>query len=351
MLMPLLRGICLPLALVALPTVVASAADIVNVRSSKQRPAGEIVAVSKTALTIKPIAGDNIEVPANDVISVEYEDAPADFRLALSDETAGRLTEALDRLSKVKAANVEDKNIQADVAYAQGRVQARRALVDAAEQQAAIDQLTAAQKAFPDFYRYYESMNYLGQVQLARKDFAAARTAFDELSQAPFPDFKLAGKIASARILMGEGNTAGAIDGFRDVINTAGQQPVEQARRFEAMLGLARGLMLEGKHEEALTTLREVTRNGPADEAPLQAEAYTLQGTCLENLGRTKEAVLAFLHVDVLFPGESGYHAESLYHLSRLWKAVQLPERSLDAQAKLESKYANSEWVKKLSAN
>ena len=78
-------------------------------------------------------------------------------------------------------------------------------------------------------------------------------------------------------------------------------------------------------------------------------EAYVLQGNALQALNRAKEAVLAYLHVDILFPREAGYHAESLYHMTKLWKAVQLPERGLEAEAKLQSSYPNSEWTKKLS--
>jgi hypothetical protein len=36
--------------------------------------------------------------------------------------------------------------------------------------------------------------------------------------------------------------------------------------------------------------------------------------------------------------------------MARLWKTVQAPERGLDAEAKLQSAYPNSEWTKRLSA-
>ena len=329
----------------------AEAVDIVNLQNATQRPAGEIVSISKTEVTIKPLTGENIKIPANDIVQIEYGDASGDFKLAMSDEAGGRFDSALDRLNKVKAANPANPHVLAEVNYALGRIQARLALVDAEKQTAAIEQLTAAQKAFPDFYRFYEAANFLGQVYLAKQDYAAARTSFDQLSQSPFPDYQLAGKIASAKIQMGEGQNEAAIRGFQEVIDAAGTKPGEQARKFEAMLGLARGLIASNQLEEALKSLDEVTRNGPANNAPLQAEAYTLQGNCLEQLGRTKEAVLAFLHVDVLFPSETVYHAESLYHLSRLWKNVQLPERALDAQTKLEVTYPNSPWTKRLAGS
>ena len=37
-----------------------------------------------------------------------------------------------------------------------------------------------------------------------------------------------------------------------------------------------------------------------------------------------------------IFASEAAYHAEALYNLTKLWKVAQQPDRSLEAQAKLE---------------
>jgi len=59
--------------------------------------------------------------------------------------------------------------------------------------------------------------------------------------------------------------------------------------------------------------------------------------------------VLAYLHVDLLFQRETAYHAESLFHMAKLWKTVQSPERGDAAVDKLIASYPKSEWAKKLS--
>jgi len=229
------------------------------------------------------------------------------------------------------------------------RIHARIALADPTKRDDAIKQLQDFQKANSDHFRYYESMALLGQVQLAKQDYDAARKSFDTLAQSPWNESKLAAKIASGRILAGENKLDEAVVAFDDAIKSAGTGSGEVGRKYEAMLGKARALILQSKHAEALTVLDEVTLHASPEDTALQAEAYVLQGNALQALNRAKEAVLAYLHVDILFPRESGYHAESLYNMTKLWKAVQLPERGLEAEAKLQSNYPNSEWTKKLS--
>ena len=77
--------------------------------------------------------------------------------------------------------------------------------------------------------------------------------------------------------------------------------------------------------------------------------AYVRQGDCLQAQNKTKEAILAYLHVPVLFSKEKALHAESLFRLSQLWGSVQKPERAADARAELERLYPDSEWAKKLA--
>lgn len=329
-------------------TIPAVQADTIQRKSGGRRLSGEVTAVSKTEITVKPQSGEAVTIPANDIALITWDDAPPDLSVAISDENGGRLESALARLAKSQeAAKSGPANVKTDIEFLIARVTARQALVDAAKRDEAITLLTAFQKAAADSFRYYEAVGYLGQVQLAKGDYAAARAAFDILAQSPWKDFKLAATISNARILSAEGKPDDAVKLYDEVIASAGNDPAEQARKYEAMVGRARGLATQSNFAEALASLEEVTNKGPADDSALQAEAYVLEGSCLQGLNRTKEAILAYLHVDVLFAKESAMHAESLYQLSRLWRLVQHDDRALDAQAKLVASYPNSEWAKK----
>ena len=53
---------------------------------------------------------------------------------------------------------------------------------------------------------------------------------------------------------------------------------------------------------------------------------------------------MAYLHVDVLFYADPDTHAESLYHLSKLWLVAKNQDRAAAAKNLLKQRYAGSVW-------
>jgi tetratricopeptide (TPR) repeat protein len=334
----------------ALASSTAGAVDIVN-RKSESRVGGAITGSTKTELTVKPSGKEAVAVPANDVASIDWDDAPSDMKLGKGDENNGRFESALQRFTKASD-EIKSSNdlLKTDLDFLIARSTARAALTDASKLDAAVAKLTGFLKSHSDSFRFYEAQQWLGQIHLARNDFAAARATFETLGQAPWSDYQLNAKINLGRVLMGEKKLDEAVQSFDGAIAAAGASAADQAQKYEAMVGKARGLVALNKQPEALAVLDEVVDQASPDNTALMAEAYVMQGACLETANKTKEAVLAYLHVDVLFPRESACHAEALFHLAKLWKVVQHPDRALEAQAKLEGSYPNSEWTKKLGA-
>ena len=326
------RNVCfVSVTIVALPLNSLFAIDIITKKSDGKRVNGNISAMSKTELTLKKNQGEPEVVSANDIAAIEWEGGGGELKLGYSDENGGRYDSATQRLLKAKAdAKSPSDFLRGEFDYIIARIAARQALADPEKRQQAIQKLIAAQKGYPDHVRFYESVLLLSQIQLAEKDFAGARSTLEKLSQAPWNDLKLASRIAESRVLVAEGKIDEAITGFEAIVASAGDTPGDISRKFEAMLGHARGLIAQTKFDEAIKILDVVTEKG---------------------LGRTKEAALAYLHVDILFPKEAGFHAEALYQMSNLWKLVQHPDRSAEAAGKLVQIYPNSEWRKKLVGN
>jgi tetratricopeptide (TPR) repeat protein len=336
----------------AIPSTPVFAIDIITKKSDGKRVNGTISAMSKTELTLKRNVGEPEIVSANDIAAIEWEGGGPELKLAYGDENGGRFESAATRFQKAKTdAKGPTDFLKGEFEYMLARVAAKQALDEPDKREQAIQKLTAAEKAYPDHVRFYESVLLLSQIQLAAKDFSGARGSLQTLATAPWNDLKLAAKVADARILAAEGKLDEAIAGFESVATSAGESAEEKSRKYEAMLGQARALIAQSKFDDALKLLEIVTDQARADDSTIQAEAYVLQGQAYQGLRRTKEAALAYLHVDVLFPRESAYHAEALYQMSNLWKLVQHPDRSAEAAGKLVQNYPNSEWRKKLSAS
>jgi tetratricopeptide (TPR) repeat protein len=325
------------------------ALDTIVRKSDGKSVTGTITDMNRNEINVKKSVGEPEVIQANDVASISWGDGGADLRLGYTDENAGKPETALTRYAKAKAdAKNPSEHLKAEFDYVIARANAMVAMNDPAKQDAAVKQLQAIQKSRPEHFRYYESINVLGQLQLAMKDYAGARVTFEQLAKAPWGDYKLLARIASGRVYVAEDKLDEAAKEFEAAAAAATNSPADQARKYEAMLGQAQALIAQSKFEDALKILELVTDKGPADESALQAEAYVLQGNALQALGRMKEAALAYLHVDILFPKETSLHAEALFNLGKTWRQVQLPDRAADAEAKLIQLYPNSAWRKKL---
>jgi tetratricopeptide (TPR) repeat protein len=124
--------------------------------------------------------------------------------------------------------------------------------------------------------------------------------------------------------------------------------PAEESLRQEAVLGKARVLIGQKNFDAALKLLDEVIAKAPGDDAHVNAEAYLRKGDCLREQGNDKDALLAYLVVDVLFSSERAYHPEALYRLSSLWEKVGNKGRAEEARDRLKSDYESNDWAKQL---
>jgi tetratricopeptide (TPR) repeat protein len=274
---------------VVLAASLADSADYVNRKSDEKRAGGTVTGATKTEITVKPSTGEPIVIPANDVASVDWDVAPSDMKLGKSDENNGRFDAALEKFNKaIEDARAGNELVKTDLDFLIARVTARAALTDPARQDEAVTKLTGFLKSNSDSFRFFEAQQWLGQVYLAKKDFAAARTAFEAMGQAPWSDVKLSAKVNLGRVLMGENKLEEANQAFDAAIAEAGTSAADQTRKYEAQVGKARNLISLNKQAEALTVLDEVVDKASPDDAALLAEAYVLQGACLQAANKTK---------------------------------------------------------------
>ncbi len=309
---------------------------------------GNVTKIDKAEITLEA-AGKATTVPATDVAAVRWEGEPPQLNLTRSREANGDLAYAAKSYTELLGQLPADKpNLRTDVDFLIARTAAKQALSDPAQQAAAITSLDGFVKAHPDFFRHYEALQWLGRVQAASGDYAAAQATFGQLAAAPLPELKLAAQNAIGRIKLKQDDLPGALADFDAVAAAAADTPGAKREQFAARLGTATVLQRQSKHDEAIKTLDGVIADAAADDSAVQAEAFLRQGDSLQAEGKDKDALLSYLHVDLLFPGESQAHAEALYHLAKLWSAVGDADRSADARRRLTERYAGSEWAKKL---
>ncbi|QDT65847.1 tetratricopeptide repeat protein [Calycomorphotria hydatis] len=335
----------LPVLITLLGSHIALALDEVFLVGEDKSVRGRITDVSATELTLEAGAITKT-VPAHTVHAVKWDDAPAKLNLTRAREENGDLADALTDYQEILSAIPRsNKFITADVEFLIARTMAKQALADSSKQKAAMDALEKYRAEHTNFFRHNEGLFWLGRVYDAANEDLKSQSVFDELSRSPVPEYQSSAKIALARLALKEGKLAEANRAFAEVAKLPADTPALKERQFEALLGQAAVLQAEKKHEQALKVLQDIVNRSQPSDKVIQAEAFLRQGDNLQALGRTKEALLAYLHVDVIFSMEAGPHAESLYQLIKLWNAVGKPERSADARARLMDQYPNSQWA------
>ena len=329
-----------------------SAAETIT-RKRDKPISGEVTAVSKTEVTVKVKTPkeDTLKVPANEIQSIAWTGDTADVGVARKDEEGGKYQKAIDGYQKaLQAGKASSHFAKADLEFGIARASAKLALGEPAKLDDAIKKLEDFRKAQSDNYRFYEAVNYLGQAYAAKNDMLKAKLAFDTLGKAPWKEYQMAAKIALGRLLLKENKLDEAAAEYEAIVAMTPEGPVEESQRQEAVLGKSRILIAQKKFDVALKLLDEVIAKAAADDSKVNAEAFLRKGDCLREQGENKDALLAYLHVDVLFASEKSRHAEALFRLAQLWDKVGNKGRADEARDRLRTDYDYTEWARQLKA-
>lgn len=337
--------LALTLALSCAIGSVAAAFD--SIKTKKGLLYGEVIGMDSTKVDLRTRNNSLVkQIPVNEIEVIYYEGEPSDLKSAKNHVLAGRYAEAAASLKKIEK-TPDRKEIQQDIDFYKALCAAKLALAGSMK----IGDAGRLMKAFADdnskSYHYFDASEAVGDLLVAIGSFAPATEYYARLDLAPWPDYRMRAGVATGRVLLNQGKTAEALAAFDKVLaNTAdGDSPKKQ--RTAASLGKAGALVAMKKPDDAIKTVEAFLDKADAEDAQLMARAYNILGAAQRQAGRNKEALLAFLHVDVLYASVPDAHAEALSNLADLWEQVHKTERANRARKTLEERYPESAWAKK----
>ena len=201
-------------------------------------------------------------------------------------------------------------------------------------------------KNYPNNIHYFEACQLLGDLLVAKGAYAAAQTYYAKLASSPFEDLKMRRASASARAVETGEDRRGA-EGVR---RRVGQRDEQRAGR----VGALRGETGQGplpcpmkRSDEAVRMAEEIIAKADAKDEALMADAYITVGIAYRQANRPKDALLAFLHVDVVYDNVPELHAEALANLIDVFLELHKPGHSGDCKQRLLKEYPNSPWAKR----
>ena len=255
--------------------------------------------------------------------------------------------QASQGLDRISADDMRGPWIDEDVQFYRAYIDAQVAL----EKGARIKESVAAMLNFVKQHRNsrhtYAAAEVLGQLaqRLGRPDRAAQ--FFSQLANATDSVTRARGQLLQADMLrwQGKDHAAEALQRYEEAIRAQpAKGPIRRTQSL-AIIGKSRCLALLGRAAEGIPLLESLIADHPADDAELFAQAYLALGDCYAELEQTQDAVLALLHVDLLFQDQSEAHAEALYRLGQLWPQLGKPDRAADARNRLQTLYPGTRWA------
>jgi tetratricopeptide (TPR) repeat protein len=300
--------------------------------------------INREQVTLEASSGAK-QFEVNEIVRITFADEPAELNNARTAVIQKNYNHAAQELRKLDPQKIERTVIKQEIEYLRALAQARLAMTEGGDKNAAITAMLNFVKSAPQSFHFYDAAETLGDLSMSLGKFADAAKYYTPIASAKWPDYQLKANSAIGRALVGEKQYDQALTKFETVIKSDATGAEAARQKLLATTGKAVCLAETGKAEEGVALMQEIIKNNDPQDAPLFARTYNALGRCYLKLNKPKDALLAFLHVEILFAGEADAHAEALYHLSKLWGDINKSDRAVTARTTLRERYAGSIWA------
>ena len=308
---------------------------------------GSVVSITPTRITVEERSGGQKAVSVNEIAMITFDGDPGPLKTARNHGAQGRYEEALGVLENVKPDELKRKEALADYLFLKAYSNAKLALAGTGPLNEAGSQMFAFCRENQNSYHFLEACETLGDLFVASRKYENATEWYGRLAQAPWPDYKMRAGLAMGRALLAQKKSADAVRAVDSVLTAGGEGEQVDLYKALANLGKIRCQIETAKPDEVVKQIEAVILKADADRAEVLAPAYNVLGAALRKAGKDKEALMAFLRVDVLYATQPDAHAEALANLAELWNKQQQTERAVRARQTLEERYPNSPWARR----
>jgi tetratricopeptide (TPR) repeat protein len=342
-----------PLAVLVALTAAVRADEVVLIPGSTVKvPGGRSVrgtiqSESPGEVRIKPAVGPEQAIPVDQIASVGYDNQPQNLTLAQLRESAGNLPEAADLYQKAIADAATKPMMAQEAQFGRARVLAQIAQGgDAKALDEALATLDAFAKAYPASRQIGPALETLARLNLQKGDFGGADQYLTQLeTKVPWASDRAA--VLKAKVLGRRGQYDQAVSALDRML--AGAREGSPKWR-EATLAKAEALAGLRQYDTASAAARAVITSAEPEDAETQALAYNTLGDCLRAAGKPKDALLAYLHTDILYPKDKEQHARALAQIAQLWRTLKQDNRADEVLDRLKQEYPQSPYLSATAA-
>jgi tetratricopeptide (TPR) repeat protein len=339
------------LSVLAIGTLIAwdraAIADVVTLipgttfkQATGRQVRGEVESETSSEVVVQ-LGATTTKVPADQILSIRYDKQSPQFTVAESREAAGLYQEAAE-LFRTAAADPNAGPLAVRAAqFREAEVLTDLAIIEPDRTKDAKDKLAKFIRQYPSSRQIAPAQECVARLQLSTGDFAGAASTITALAR--IPNFADRASVLRTKLLTKQGKNADAIAELDRLIAS---YPKASEQRRAAILAKAENLAELKKYKEAETLVREVITANPPEDAAAQAPAYNTLGDCLRAANRPKDALIQYLHTDLLYAKNKEEHPRALYHISSLFRQLKQDARADEFAQRLKQEYPRSQWLK-----
>lgn len=295
---------------------------------------------SETPSEVVVTLGTNtVTVPTDQVASIRYDGQSASFQLGETRESAGQLAEAAELYRKAASETASRPFPHQAALFREARVLADLAMIEPEQVKEARDKLDQFIRLYPGGRHIGGAREALARLQIQSGDYAGAEATIATLAKMSRGGERSA--VLRTRLLAKQGKHQEAIAEMDRLIASS---PKGSERQLAARLAKAESLAAIKKYKEAEALVREVIQESPAEDADSQAPAYNTLGDCLRAANRPKDALIAYLHTDMLYNKDKEEHPRALHGIALVFRQLKEEGRANEYAQRLKQEYPRSPW-------
>ncbi|MBQ2039722.1 MAG: tetratricopeptide repeat protein [Thermoguttaceae bacterium] len=279
-------------------------------------------------------------LPAEQILWLQYEDEPLNLSAARVEIQVGNYEDALEKLGAIEE-EIKEPAIQQELEWNRAYATLQSALADSGKLESAAAVMKTFVEAYPDHYRFYEGNALLADAAAALGRAPAAEKYYTALTGAKSASYQARGKVGLANLALDANELDKAKSLFSEVADMAeldGQLAGFDARAA-AQIGLARVLSKQGDLDGALASLNALLDATPNSATRRQAIIYNALGDVYAAAKKPEEAIVAYLHVDLLYPAARGERVKALKALVGLWREIGRTDRAVETKRLLRDRF------------
>jgi len=322
--------------------------DILVMKDGKQKPGLNIVSETYEAFGVDTTGDGNADTtyPADEVAEVKYGDRSAIFRGAELSFNRGLLEDAVKKFTEALAEEGARKFwLQPHANYMLGECYRRMAAGRPSLYADAIKRYEAVARAVPKARLAPRAKREIGRCCLAQNRIDAARPLFEQLASGQYGDYWVNhGKIWLSRVLALEKKFDDAQALLREVAAAVGD---DVATRTDASLARGEVLRRAGKFGVSKAVYEAILQEAPETQPETKARAYNGLGDLFWDQGRTKEALLAYLHVRVLYFDVKDELPRAVYSAAVCFGKLKEAQKARQLYQELVTQFPGTVWAAK----